>query len=153
MNNKLILFFVLIIAFVACDTNRVFDDFYKVKTTGWHKDSVAVFNFEITDTTLNYDLFISSRNLENYPYSNLWLFVDVVAPDSSSIRDTIEYQMAEPNGKWIGKGTGGIYFIQNYYKSGVSFPINGMYKINIQHGMRGENLKGINNIGLRVAKR
>ena len=151
--SRIYLFIVILITFFACDNKKIFDDYYWVDSKGWYKDSIANFDFEIIDNSTNYNLFISTRNLENYSYSNLWLFVDIIAPDSTFVHDTIEYQMAEPNGKWIGKGTGGLYFLQNEYRLNVYFPMTGKYKIDIRHGMRDENLKGLNNIGLRVAKR
>lgn len=154
MNRKSVFFIsIIFILFGACDTGKIYEGFYTADTKGWHKDSMAVFNFNIQDSSAIYDLLVNTRNLENYPFSNLWLFVDIVAPDSTTVRDTIEYQLAQPNGKWLGTGTGGVYFNSFNYRSKVYFPQSGEYKIKIQHGMRDVSLKGLKNIGLSVAKR
>ncbi|MFA9390592.1 MAG: gliding motility lipoprotein GldH [Prolixibacteraceae bacterium] len=136
----------------ACDTKRVFEDFYTTKSEGWNKDSVANFTVAITDTKVDYNLLINCRNLENYPYSNLWLFVDIISPDSMAVRDTLEYQLAYPNGKWTGRGTGGVYENQFTFRSKVFFPDTGNYQFIIQHGMRDETLKGLKDIGIRIEK-
>lgn len=140
----------LVIAFSSCDSNRVYEDYYSLGATGWNKDSVAVFQFQVEDTTAHYNLLVNTRNLENYPYSNLWLFVDVTSPDSVAIRDTLEVQLALPNGKWTGKGTGGVYENQFMYRRNVFFPKQGNYTFKIQQGMREANLKGLKDIGFRI---
>ncbi len=131
----------------------MFEDYYTCNSAGWNKDSLAVFSFEIEDSTLRYNLLLSSRNLESYPYSNLWLFVEVLSPNSITISDTIEYKLAEANGKWTGKGTGGVYLNQFGYRSNVFFPQKGTYTVTVQHAMRNNDLKGLKDIGLRIEKR
>ena len=143
----------VLVSFYSCDKNRVYENFYSTGANGWDKDSVAKFQFDIADIETRYNLYINTRNSEQYPYSNLWLFVEVIAPDHTAIRDTVEYQLALTNGKWSGKGTGGIYLSQLPYRINVFFPVEGTYQVNIQHAMRDEQLKGLTDIGIRIEKR
>lgn len=143
----------VLFSFYSCDKNRVYENFYSTGTHGWDKDSVATFQFDIVDIETKYNLYVNTRNLEQFPYSNLWLFVEVIAPDLTAIRDTVEYQLAFANGKWRGKGTGGIYLSQLPYRINVFFPVEGTYQVNIQHAMRDEQLKGLRDIGIRIEKR
>lgn len=152
-NNFFIVIILILFVFIACDNKRVYEDFHSFGSDGWNKDSIACFQFEIDDPGVHYNLFINSRNLESYPYSNLWLFVDVVAPDSTILRDTIQYQLAELNGKWLGTGTGGVYFNQFGFRSDVFFPFSGQYELKIQQAMRDDILSGVRNIGVRIEKR
>jgi gliding motility-associated lipoprotein GldH len=154
MKAKLYLITLISIFFIiACDNGRIYEEYYALGSEGWNKDSVAHFYFNIDDSIAHYNLLINSRNLENYPYSNLWLFVDVVAPDSTTIRDTIQYQLANPNGKWTGTGTGGVYLNQFNFRNDVYFPSSGIYELKIQHAMRDDLLKGVRDIGVRIEKR
>jgi gliding motility-associated lipoprotein GldH len=53
------------------------------------------------DSTKRYDLFINLRDNNNYQYNNL-LIVSVEKPNGYTKVDTLEYQMAEPDGTLLG---------------------------------------------------
>lgn len=139
--------------FFACKTDKFYEEYKTLDPSGWNKDSCAVFSFKIDKTFLNYNLYINVRNRGDYANSNLWLFVDIIAPDYTCIHDTVEYQLALPNGKWVGKGTGGIFFNQFPFRENVFFPMAGTYTISIRHAMRNDPLTGINDIGFGVKRR
>ncbi|MCF8361589.1 MAG: gliding motility lipoprotein GldH [Prolixibacteraceae bacterium] len=143
----------LLMIFVSCKQKSVYHEYQPVNQNGWHADSVLTFNFSIEDTTETYRILFNNRNLESYPYQNLWLFVEIMAPDSTIVHDTLEYQLAQPNGKWLGKGTSGVYDTRLMYRENVYFPRSGNYTFFIKHGMRNKKLKGISDIGLSIEKR
>ena len=150
---KLLIFASLIGLLFSCDRNRVFEAYEKLPQTGWDKDSPVVFNIDVTDTVQTQNLYINVRNDIKYKYSNLWLFVKIEQPGKIAVADTFEVILADPTGKWLGEGFGGIKTRQVIYKGGVYFPVSGEYKINIQHGMRENVLQGITDIGFRVEKK
>ncbi len=143
---------VLLISSAGCDRSRVFEEYKAVSYKGWDKDSLARFSFEITDTTDVYNFYVNTRNQNNYPYSNLWLFIDVIAPDQLVLRDTFEVQMARADGKWLGKGFGSIFDLQTPYRKRIYFPVSGTYTIIFQQGMRDLMLPGVHDIGIRIEK-
>jgi gliding motility-associated lipoprotein GldH len=138
---------------ISCDKNRVYEQYRSVESAGWHKDTLLNFDFEIDNSNQAYNLLLNVRNVEAYPFSNLWLFVDIIAPDSTSVRDTLEYTLAHPNGKWTGNGASGVYHNNFMFRSNVFFPVKGNYRFVIQQAMRDDMLKGITNIGLRIEKK
>ncbi|HKK82580.1 MAG TPA: gliding motility lipoprotein GldH [Prolixibacteraceae bacterium] len=144
---------VMLMLFVSCQQRSVYQEYQTVDSNGWHADSVLSFNFEIEDTTETYRILFNNRNLDSYPYQNIWLFVEIMAPDSSLVFDTIEYQLARPNGKWVGEGTSGVYDTRLIYRDNVYFPLSGSYTFDVKHGMRNNKLKGISDFGLSVEKR
>ncbi len=148
----LLLFVLLLLLNGACDSNRVFEAYSKIPQVGWHKDSLVVFTIPVTDTLQNNNLYINIRNNMKYRYSNLWLFVTINQPGEIAVTDTFELLLAEPSGRWLGEGFGGIKTRQVIYKSGVFFPVSGEYEIAIGHGMRDELLKGITDVGFRIEK-
>ncbi len=140
----------------SCDSNRVFDEYSTVPNT-WNKDDVIVFNFETQDTIEAYNLFVNIRNNNDYKYSNLFLLVELNYPNGKSIKDTLEYLMAKPNGELLGTGFSDIKENKLWFKENFIFPEKGNFEINIQHAMREngvvkgvENLEGITDIGFRV---
>ncbi|MDD7887216.1 gliding motility lipoprotein GldH [Flavivirga sp. 57AJ16] len=160
MRQSNVLFFLLIfsIIFVSCDSNRVFDT-YKSVPNKWHKDSIVSFKVTPPDSTNMYNLFVNLRNTNDYKYNNLFLIVEMGFPHGKTIKDTLEYRMADPSGKLLGTGLTGVKENKLWYKEQVVFKEKGDYTVKIQHAMR-ENgkvngvieLEGITDIGFRIEK-
>lgn len=159
LRNSLWLVLIISTFFCSCDSNRVFDEYQSVPNQ-WHKDSIISFNVKPPDSINNYNLFINLRNTNEYKYSNLFLIVEMDYPNGKIVKDTLEYKMADPNGKLLGKGFTDVKENKLWYK-GYKEPFifneNGEYKINIQHAMRQngqvngiDNLEGITDIGFRI---
>ena len=142
----------LIANLVSCDRKRVFESYYELDKKGWHKDSVVVFNVQLTDTIKNHNLYVNIRNKGTYAYSNLWLFLSIGSPDGALRTDTVEFTLAEPSGKWKGSGVGGLHDNHILYKKSVYFPHKGNYTFSIKQGMRDNVLEGIRDIGIRIEK-
>jgi len=141
---------------VSCDSNSVYDT-YKPVPNIWHKDSIVSFKVNPPDSTNAYNLFVNLRNRNSYKYNNLYLIVEMVFPHGKIIKDTLEYKMAEPNGKLLGKSLTDIKENKLWYKERVVFNEIGEYTVNIEHAMR-ENgkvngvieLEGVTDIGFRI---
>lgn len=138
------------LAVVSCDRHRVFDSYVNVPKKGWDKDSLAYFKVPVHSTQQAMNLLVNIRNTQQYPNSNLWLFIDVKSPSGKVERDTIECVLADVSGKWLGKGWGSIYHSKIMWKKGVRFAEHGDYEFKISHGMRSTELQGISDIGFRV---
>jgi gliding motility-associated lipoprotein GldH len=151
-------FFILltVILFYSCDKQRVFDE-YKTVGSAWHKDSIITFDLPILDSTKRYNLFINLRDNNNYQYNNLFLIVSIEKPNGYTKVDTLEYQMASPDGTLLGEGFTDIKESKLFYKEKVKF--KGKYKVSIKQAVRETGkvpgvtlLEGITDIGLRIEK-
>ena len=143
---------VFLLVLIACDRNRVFEEYKTIPSSEWHKDSIATFNVDVADTVHGYNLYINIRNKGNYANSNIWLFMEVQDPDGQLLTDTVEYVLAEKSGKWRGSGIGDLFDNQFLYRQNVIFETPGEYQFMIRQGMRAQKLNGIHDIGLRVEK-
>lgn len=156
LKNSVLYFLIFTVVLVSCDSNRVFD-VYKSVPNNWHKNDVVSFNVTPPDSINPYNLFVNIRNTNSYKYSNLFLIVGMKFPNGKTIKDTLEYKMAEPSGKLLGTGLTDIKENKLWYKEQVVFEEAGDYIVNIQHAMR-ENgkvngvveLEGITDIGFRI---
>lgn len=137
---------------VSCDNNRIYEQYDSIPGEKWHIDSLKDFNFQIEDSLAIYNVIVNIRNLGNYQFSNLILFVGTDMPGDKSIRDTLNCVLSDEKGKWLGSGFGSIWTSSVPYKVNVRFPRRGLYSIDIQHGMRAEALQGISDIGVRIEK-
>ncbi|MCA0131353.1 gliding motility lipoprotein GldH [Winogradskyella alexanderae] len=144
---------------LGCDSNAVYD-IYKSVPNQWHKDTIANFKLSAPDTTSNYNLFVNVRNTNDYKFNNLFLIVELNYPNGKTLKDTLEYKMAKPNGELLGTGFSDIKENKLWYKGfdvPFKFTEEGDYNVSIQHAMREngrvngvENLEGITDVGFRV---
>lgn len=162
MQKKIRLILVcLLVVFTSCDSNQVFDQYQSVSKQ-WNKGEIIEFNFQAPDSINPYYLFVNLRNNNAYKYSNLFLIVELNYPNGKVITDTLEYEMAKPDGTFLGSGFSDVKENRLWYKGYEKpfvFTENGQYKVNIQQAMREngntngiENLQGILDIGFRIEK-
>ena len=149
--KNLKVFLVLILVLVgACNRGTDFNETVKMADDSWHKDSLLVFDPVVNDTSRVVNIGFSLEHTANYPYSNLWLFVGVKSPGGQVQKDTIEYFLAEPDGKWIGKGNDASRTLYWLYKRGVKLAHPGEYIFTVQQGMRRDSLAGVKSFSLWI---
>lgn len=152
MKNRILwLIFITLLTF-SCKNNDIYLKYHTIISEGWNKDSVQTFNISISDVNVSYNVFVNIRNRGEYPYQNLWLFLNKISPDKTVVNDTIECYLADQNGKWLGVGTGSVYDMPVLYEQNIHFKSPGTYQYKIIQGMRDDLLIGINDIGMRVEK-
>ncbi|MBQ0735902.1 gliding motility lipoprotein GldH [Aquimarina celericrescens] len=156
INRRFVILFFTLIAIISCDKKQVFDE-YKTVSDAWEIEEEINFTLPELDTLKTYNLFINVRNNNSYRYSNLFLISEMKFPNGKVITDTLEYDMAAPNGEWLGTGFSDLKENKLWYKENVSFAEQGSYTIKLQHAMRknGEvdgiySLEGITDIGFRI---
>jgi len=137
--------------FFSCNKDIVFCDFQSVPDKNWNKQSEFLFQFDLNDASVPYNISLQLRNNAFYPFQNLWIFSETYNSSEIIICDTIEYRLVDEFGKWTGNG---ISLFQNQFplQTNYHFPDSGTYTIRICHGMPDERLKGIENIGLLIKK-
>ncbi|MGE5943517.1 MAG: gliding motility lipoprotein GldH [Flavobacteriales bacterium] len=158
IRNSIILFVLVFLVMVSCDSNRIYDE-YKSVPNKWNKDSIISFKINPPDSLNQYNLFVNLRNTNEYKYNNLFLIVEMVFPHGKTIKDTLEYKMADPTGKLLGTGLTDIKENKLWFKENIIFNESGPYTVNIQHAMR-ENgkvngvvdLEGITDVGFRIER-
>ncbi|MEM6515288.1 MAG: gliding motility lipoprotein GldH [Bacteroidota bacterium] len=157
---KKLLIFVFVVSFVSCDDKMVFDEYKTISGGTWDKDEIVSFSLEAPDTTSNYNLYLNLRNNNDYKYNNLYLIVEMNFPHGKTLKDTLNYKMARPDGSFLGTGFSDVKENKLWYKGHEApfvFEESGDYDISIQHAMREngtvdgiENLEGITDVGFRV---
>ncbi len=153
-------FIMVLLLFISCNEALVYSE-YKATTNGtWNRDDVMKFEVSSLDSIQPHDIFIMVRNDNTFPYSNLFLIADIQTPKDQIIRDTLEYEMALPDGRWLGKGYGSVVENKLWYKENIVFSSPGVYTIQLVHAMRKNgqveginNLKGITDVGIEIERR
>lgn len=150
--RKIFILFALVLLFASCHQKEIFFQYKNVSSQGWNKDSVVNFDFHVTNKEIPYNFFIQLRHKGDFPYQNIWLFLQQTNPDKTVKKDTVEAYLADQYGKWLGSGAGSLKEMQIFYQKEINFPDTGMYHFEIKQGMRDSLLRGINDVGIRIEK-
>jgi len=149
---------IVLVSMVSCDSNQVYDQ-YKSIPGAWAKDSVVEFEIKDLDSLQAYNLFFNLRNSSEYKYNNLFLISNMKFPNGKQITDTLEYEMAYPNGEFMGTGAGEIKENKLWYKEKVRFLEEGIYTVRLEQAMREngtvegiQELEGVLEVGFRIEK-
>lgn len=153
-NNYWIL--LLSICLFSCDKQRVFDEYESLGGT-WSKNDTLKFTLPKLDKQQYYNLFLNIRCNDDYPFNNIFVLVSMTQPDGVTKVDTLEYEMANPDGSLMGEGITDVKLSKLFYKEKFQFKQYGVYKVNIQQALRKSSevngvkeLKGITEVGFRI---
>ncbi|WP_440068468.1 gliding motility lipoprotein GldH [Tenacibaculum discolor] len=159
MKSKIGIFFLVAMLLASCDSNSEFDNYITLPKSAWNKKNTIQFTFPINDSIGKKNLFINLRNNKDYAYSNLFLITQMDFPDGQIIIDTLEYDMADVTGKFLGEGFTDIKENKLFYKENITFPRKGEYTFKVRQAMRKngeiegvEELEGITHVGFRIEK-
>ena len=157
--TKALTILVCALLLLSCDSNMVYDQYKSIENYLWLSENNIEFIVNNQDTISRNNVFINIRNNKDYEFSSLFLIAKIEFPNGFQIVDTLEYEMANANGKWLGSGFTDLKESKLFYKENVLFPEKGVYKFNIQQVTRSINdiegknpLKGITDVGLRIEK-
>jgi len=142
----------LFLLFISCDRGRLYDRSFPVADQVWHMDSAMVFHVDVDDSLSLYRFFLNIRHNTDYPFSNIFLFLDTRFPNGNTARDTLECILADKQGRWYGTGSGRIRDNQILIREGLRFPRNGEYLFKLTQGMRETGLEGMEDVGIRIEK-
>ena len=149
---KKIAFLLLLVLTLAGCTSNSFNKRTVIPEAEWRQEDRVAFDVDVSDTLSGYVFGIGLRHLENYRYSNLFVFLHTRMPNGNLTHDTIECTLATPEGRWIGKGSGSMRDLLIPLNENLQFPLSGTYHFEIEQAMREPVLKGISDIGLYIEK-
>ncbi len=143
-------FILMIIVLQSCDHEALVDTFETVPHQNWTYVKPIKATFEISDSTKTYHIYVNFRHTADYRYSNIWLRLHVLGPGLKDVPERQEFQLAMPDGEWLGNGSGNLYSYQLIYKEHYKFPSKGKYTVVVEQNMRDNPLKNISDVGLKV---
>lgn len=140
-------------AATACNDHIVYHSYQTLPVEGWKKNDTLFFQIPVTDSVpTTFRLFAEARNKSDFPYRDLYLFINQNLLDSTVWKtDTVTIHIADSTGRWLGSGWSNIYQSETFIKSVRSLHSGNRF-IKITSGMKDENLSGLNDIGIRIEK-
>jgi len=142
----------ILLCLAGCDSRTIYDNTKRIRDDVWKSDQIIRFDVPLEDTVNIYKFYLNLRHTTNYRYANIFLFISTTFPDGTAARDTVECILADPSGKWVGKGISNVRDNQMLLRRGLRFPQKGKYIFEFEQAMREPDLEGVMDIGLRIAR-
>lgn len=143
----------IIFGLQACkNPGALVDEHFTIENTNWTYVKPVQIKFTIEDTNIPYHIFINLRHTADYKYANIFLRIRQINPDRKTSSFRKEYRLANPDGEWLGKGSGNLYGYLLPLHFNYRFPLKGTYVIEIEQNMRDNPLREISEVGLRVER-
>ena len=141
----------LLMSLVSCG-GRGFDQRVVIPEAKWSVENRIPMDVTVNDTVGIYRFGLGLRHMENYRYSNLYVFLHTTLPNGNVTHDTIQCLLATPEGRWIGKSSGSMRDLRITLNPNLRFPLQGSYHFEIEQAIREPVLKVISDIGLFIEK-
>ena len=155
--NSLSIVLISLFLMFSCDDKTDFNQYKSIESSGWKANEKVFFEFDVKDTISAKNLFINIRNNSEYAFSNLYVITELIFPNETVVIDTLQYEMADKKGAFLGDGFTEIKENKLFYKEKKAFPISGKYIFNVRHAMRKNGkinsipyLKGIQDVGFSI---
>jgi gliding motility-associated lipoprotein GldH len=150
-----VLMLMLATMFYSCTTDlSYYQKQVSIPDAHWHSKFQPLFQIEITDSGKQYTPYLLIRHDESYPYSNIWLNVQVRAPGDSVFGplQRIEFELADAEGKWEAVAVGGVWehLVPFTVAPNDVFRNPGMYEVKLEQVMRKDPLPAVLNVGIRL---
>lgn len=136
-------------ALAGCsDRHSDFSQFKDIPPEGWAYGDTVCITASGLDSTDVRSLYASVRHSGDYLYRNLWLEVSYTGSDHRLRRDTVELELADIYGRWLGNGFGPSY--QMEVPVSTAAPIADSTQVKVRHIMRVDTLMGVQQVGILI---
>lgn len=136
--------------FAGCIDNSIVDINKEISSRNWSYIKKISIPVEIKVNTKPYNLYMNLRHTADYKYSNIFVLIHQVAPNGKRTTERKEFQLAYPDGEWLGSGSGNLYTYQLLFKEKYMFPTPGKYIFEFEQNMRDNPLREVTDVGFRV---
>ena len=157
--RKLGLIIGFLLLLISCNSNEIYNQYQPIEGYQWFSENKIQFLINNTDTISSKNVFINIRNNKDYPFSSIYLIGNIEFPSGTKVIDTLEYEMTDAQGNWLGTGFTDVKENKLFYKENVVFKEKGDYNFSIQQVTRSINdvegkktLLGITDVGLSIEK-
>ena len=149
--NHFLILFCLILLF-SCSESYLFEDSKKLNNGIWLYSNPLEFEFEISDTSKSYNLFLSIDHSTDFTYQNLYSKIYTTFPDKTTVQDTISLELVGKFGNWLGDCSQSNCELDLLLQSSTRFMEPGNYKIALEQYNRMDSLSGVNSIGFMISQ-
>lgn len=119
----------------------------------WLKKDVKTFDISIQNTEETYDLSLSFRYVEGFPYKSMKVNVIETSPAGKEISKEYNLKVRDESGEYIGEPALDIWDSQHLIESGKKYAEKGKYTYTIEHVMPKDPVQMVMEIGIILDKK
>lgn len=123
-----------------------------IKNEKWDYADTKTFTAEITDTAINYSIYVSIRHGFNFEWRNAWVKIETTFPNGKQFEKRVNLVLSQANGEWYGDCLGDNCDIVIPIQENAFFPETGKYTFKITQDMRVNPLAFVKSVGMRIEK-
>lgn len=146
------IYLLLFISISSCQQLDLYERIQNVPKAEWKSDFKPSFSFAISDTAALYNLYVTIRHTNTYPFNNIWLMAGLQFPGDTVKQQRLNLTLAGKE-NWLGVGMDDIYEQRiKVNPRPVQFKHSGTAVFSLQNIMRQDPLPGIMQVGVRIEK-
>ena len=131
---------------------NVYEKHVPIPDYSWNYNFHPSFDINITDTAAHYNINVTVRHTNAYPFSNLWLLITTNHANEKPKTQRVELPLADRDGRWLGSGIDDIFEHRIPIQRNARFNKKGIYHFSFEQNMRLNPLPHIMSVGLRIEK-
>lgn len=136
--------------FTACEKGVIFEATEDIPNATWGYEQKLPFEFEVTDTSKTYQVFLEISHSGDFAYQNCYVQITTLFPNGEENKQPVSLELAGQSGIWNGKCNGNTCQLEIPLQAKARFKHIGKHSIAIEQFMRVNPLPGIENIGLKI---
>lgn len=139
----------------SCTQVDLYEKTTAVPGHAWQSSFKPSFEFDLTDSSKVYEVFLVLRHTEKYHFNNIYVNLYIQGPgQDTAMKIQRELKLAD-NNEWLGDGMDDIYEHRiTIGLLGESRAIRpGRYRLQVEQIMREDPLQNVLDVGLRVEKK
>lgn len=141
-----------VLLFQACSSETVFEKKYNLDHNSWKTEQVLVFNWDIKDTTLLFDIELEIAHDADFRFQNQYIKAKTTFPDSTSNEQILSLELFDDTGRPYGNCISSKCKTPILLQSRIKFPKSGNYQLQLKQNGREPESAGIQSIQLKVLK-
>lgn len=151
--NKFQIAFLCFIAFLySCSESFYYSNEIQFEDDIWTYDHAFASQFESTDSTQLYQIWLDVTHDVAFDYQNLYIRIQTVFPSRDTTYDVLPLELKASDGSWMGD-CGGDYCTTRFNLiDRTAFRNIGEHQINIEQYGRVDSLNGISSLAMHLAK-
>ena len=147
--------FILGITLLSCNSkNRIYSENKELSPQmEWLKKDSRTFNVPIENTDNTYDLSLSFRYVEGFPYEALKVNIIETSPSGKETSKEYDLKVREESGEYIGEVALDIWDSEHLIEANKKYSEKGKYTYKIEHVMPKDPVQMVMEIGVILDKK
>jgi gliding motility-associated lipoprotein GldH len=150
LNRPIFTAMLLLSVLSACTKASYYSETHVFSDVVWGAGEQPVFTFDMQDSVSLYDLSFVLRLNNDYDYQNVWILMHTTRPGGMVSTDTINLQVFDERGRWLGKKSGSTYTFTGIFALNHRFESVGKHNIRMEHAVMNPELRGVMDMSLLV---